>query len=38
MTVDELLGRISSEELTEWYAYFVLRREEAEWEGRNKGG
>lgn len=36
MTVRELLGRISSEELTEWHAYFALKREEEEWA--NRGG
>ena len=38
MTVDELLDRISSEELTEWHAYFALKREEEEWANRNQGG
>jgi len=32
MTIDELLDRISSEELTEWRAYAILRQEDAEWE------
>lgn len=29
MTVAELLGRISSRELSEWQAYFILEAEEA---------
>jgi hypothetical protein len=37
MTVEELLDRISSEELTEWYAYYTLRKEEEEWANRNRG-
>lgn len=30
MTVGELLARISSRELTEWQAYFILEAEERE--------
>jgi len=37
MTVEELLDRISSEELTEWHAYFALRSEEAEWQKQKEG-
>jgi hypothetical protein len=37
MTVGELLGRISSKELTEWHAYFALKHEDAEWEVQKQG-
>ncbi len=36
MTVDELLDRMSSEELTEWRAFSILRQEENEWEEQKR--
>jgi hypothetical protein len=32
MTRDELLERITSEELTQWTAYCMLSEEERQWE------
>lgn len=37
MTVDELLGRISSREIADWAAFFTLEREEQDRQSKQRG-